>query len=483
MDSIPKKEAHAAPYAFPGTDAGKVLYTSGLPWPKGLQSGTIDDETSTLPLSVLTVAPSEFDHLRTKAPQEPAVPLPNNAGTSWKRIKIHSILGKRVKDTNDTSPSLDPDTVVRRIRFGEAYKAPVPTGFRRLTPAGSKKRVVKDPFESNLKKRVISVFGSSAVTSNTPTSRARAKSVSLMSSSAGKIERLIHGSGAKVVSAFEASGEGTRRLAIGAERKLHRPISTIHTRIAKADNRATPTHQEYHTFVARNGFKMRLRIHRGLASGEVEYPIRGHDWTKYFDCVLSLSQYSWVTGSKITAALYFNNLPARLKTGVPWNRPSLTQRVAEDIYHEVTCECCTERSWVSQTHWRDRSPQPQFAAVITVGHLTRFEALKHNPFEIMGRARNDKYVDSKEWLHLLIPLYLLFYSLYLKGLANQLWLELRWIYVRDLDGTGKSCRTSTDQSMKTTWTTPVVRIILHLRGRRALWRTLRSFLVVCTSLE
>lgn len=371
-------------------------YTSGLPWPKGLNPQTVDDKTSSLTVTASTFAAPEFDHHRMKAPREPAVPLPNYSGMSWKGKKIRLPVWKRGKDTKSakpngttttSNPKRNPDTTVRHVPLGEAYKAPVPKGSRRSAPIKSGKRAAKGPRELKQEKRVAS---SPAVPPSKPASHTMAKAISTIGASAVKIDRLIHGAGESVVSSLKASSEGGRRLATGAERKLHHPISSIHTRLAKSSKRVTPNHQEFHTFNDRTGFKMYLRIYRGLAPGEVEHPIRGHDWTRHFDCVLSMSQYSWLTGSRLTAALYFNNLPARLKAGVPWKRSSLTQRVGEKIYYEETCDCCTARPWVSQTQWIDRSPQPQFAAVVTVGHLTRLHALEHNPFEIMANTRTDK---------------------------------------------------------------------------------------------
>lgn len=398
LNCMPKKEAQSDPYAFPGAGAEKMPYTSGLPWPKGLNTQTLDDKASSLTMTASTFAAPEFDHHRMKAPREPAVPLPKPSRMPWKGKNIRLPVWKRGKDTKSAKPNgttakrnpkLDPNTIARHVPLGEAYKVPVPEGSRRPVPMMSKKRVSKDSRENNPEKQVIALDGD-AVQPNKPTSHMMAKAVSTIGSSAVKIDRLIHGAGESVISSFKASSEGGRRLALGAERKLHHPISSIHTRLAKSSKRVAPTRQEFHTFNDRTGFKMYLRIYRGLAPGEVEHPIRGHDWTRHFDCVLSMSQYSWLTGSRLTAALYFNNLPARLKAGVPWKRPSLTQRVREKIYYEETCDCCTARHWVSQTQWIDRSPQPQFAAVVTVGHLTRLEALKHNPFEIMANARTDK---------------------------------------------------------------------------------------------
>lgn len=348
--------------------AGKMPYASGLPYPKGLKLQTPEDKMSAVPVRVPTVAPPEFDHHRTKAPREPALPLPNHSGISWKRVKTRPMPGK---GTVAPIAGLDSDTIVQHIHFAEAYLAPVPEGFRRPAPKRSKKHV-KDLRGNKLDKKVISALADP------------------VGSSADQIDTLSHRSRKRIVSALKASREGSRTLMIAAERALHYPIASINTHIAKRDKRITPSRQECHTFDARNGSKMYLKIYPGLTSGDVERPIRGHDWTKHFDCVLSLSQYSWITGTRLTAALYFHDLPARLKLGVPWRRPSLTQRVAEKIYHEETCECCTERPWASQTSWRDRSPQPQFAAVITVGHLSRTQALGHNAFEIMRHARTEK---------------------------------------------------------------------------------------------
>lgn len=389
------KGAEPDAYAFPGTCTEKVPYALGLPWPTGFNLQPADTETPVIPMTAPTVTPPEFNHHKTQAPREPAVPLPNYPHTPVEGDATHPAIVKRWKTAKYTNPRdatvsrrprLDPDTPYRYIRFGEAYEAPVPQDTCGLTPKRPRNGSDEEPRESKTQEKVISVLGISTPQTDKPISRARARTVSAIGFSAGQVDRFIHRAQEKIISSIKISGDRTLRLVTEAERRLNHPISSVRTHIAKIDNRETPTRQERHTFDSRNGYKKFLKIHRGLTSGEVELAIRGHDWTRHFDCVLSLSQYSWLAGTRLTAALYFNDLPARLKTGVAWNRPSLTKRVGEEIYHEVTCECCNGRPWVSRTKWTDRSPQPQYAAVITAGHLTRLAALEHDPFEMMANA-------------------------------------------------------------------------------------------------
>ena len=396
-----KEAAQLNVYAFPGTDAEMIAYSLGMPWPKGLTPASPNPKSPATPPVAPTVAPSPFDHHTTKEPNEPAVPLPNYpaeplSGEDAEAVRKAyltrwaSVVGKRRDLTVSRIPKFDPGTHHRYRRFGEAYEVPIPEVSEPYFFKEKSRLCDKGPRESKVKVTIVSALGGTELHSKKPPSRARATIVSAVGRSVGLLDGMVHRCKSRAIVALKASGDGARRGTTTAKKSLRRPISSTHTRLANVDRRKTSRPAQRYTFRDRTGFTQRLVLHRGIDPGEVEHAIRGHDWTKHFDCALSLSQYSFITGTRITAALYFRDLPARLTLGVPWSRPSLTQRVGEEIYHEVTCECCAERPWVARTRWCERSPSPRFAAVITVGHLTRLDALNHDPFDLMKHARTNK---------------------------------------------------------------------------------------------
>ncbi|SPO05249.1 uncharacterized protein DNG_07936 [Cephalotrichum gorgonifer] len=160
----------------------------------------------------------------------------------------------------------------------------------------------------------------------------------------------------------------------------------VRTLIAKCDWRRPV--QEGYLFRDRAGGHQLLALHSGLGPGEVEHPIVGpFDWTREWDCVLSMTQWSRIYGFPVTSSFYFKDLKVRLGRGVPWRNIHRTRLVKERRYREITCYCCVDREWVCESKFLDRSCDPQWAAVIAVGHLSRMQALENNALDVVRHSK------------------------------------------------------------------------------------------------
>lgn len=165
-------------------------------------------------------------------------------------------------------------------------------------------------------------------------------------------------------------------------------VSSVRTLIAKVDSRPCPASR--HIFIDTYGSRQRLVLPRGIGHREVEHAVVGrYDWTRDWDCVLSMG----LTGRDdhvVAAAMYFKDLPARLKAGVPWGDAEKTKFSGESIHRETTCICCADREWVCETRFHERAEEPTYAATIKIGHLERMESLSHDPVKITSHSRVER---------------------------------------------------------------------------------------------
>ena len=175
---------------------------------------------------------------------------------------------------------------------------------------------------------------------------------------------------------------------IAGNRHIARPLAWASTVAAKTKRKKN--HVERYVFRDVSGFRQHMVLYRGLAKGDVEHFVLGHNWTNAFDAVLSLTAYSFHTDTKVSAALYFNDLPLCLEKGVRWRRPGWVQCCREEIRREVTCTCCTATRFSCTRGFCERKCDPGYAAVVKVGHLGHGEALQHCSFDVLANARIDR---------------------------------------------------------------------------------------------
>lgn len=364
-----EKLAVADPYAMPGSHAGEIPYVGGLPIPKGMEP--IREYSP--PLTAVEIERARFvlpERFKKTAPCDRSEPTDPTMPHEDRYLSVKRRKWPIVVDPYKSVASFSAVAIGREesyMHFGEAFRAP------RSKCAWRKGEDQHERYEPKRPKSKRKHTKDSRVSSLLRTSTARINK---------KISDMKH----DVSLGLRDSADGIDRLAFYAEHGLRDGIAFVNNRVVRIDKRPVPPEKHY-TFTDRLGNKQHIAIHRGLAPFEIEHTIRGDDWTRDYECVLSITQFDWNVNAKVSAALYLNDLPARFQEGVPWGSSSQTKCLGEEIYEEVACECCEDHYWTCRAWWQERAPQPRWAAVTTMNHLTRFGALNQSPFEVMKNGK------------------------------------------------------------------------------------------------
>lgn len=228
-------------------------------------------------------------------------------------------------------------------------------------------------------------FGEAAVAPGSRTAKIRAKKREEAYAKASPADRQVKKKGNG-----KNDGEEAKEGVVDSAAWVWRySVSSVRTLIAKVDTRPCPASR--HTFLDTDGFRQRLVLPRGIGHREVEHDVVGrYDWTRDWDCVLSMRQTGRLDDVVVAAVFYFKDLPARLKAGVPWSDAERTRFSGESIHRETTCICCADREWVCETRFHERDENPTYAASIKVGHLERMESLSHDPVKIIANSRVER---------------------------------------------------------------------------------------------
>jgi hypothetical protein len=141
-----------------------------------------------------------------------------------------------------------------------------------------------------------------------------------------------------------------------------------------------------------------ITILDGLGPGEVERPLRGSsDWTANWDWVLSidlmdadaLAEPAVAPKLMVSACFFFNDLPKRIREGVPWRDKGQTQIVSEAGALGRTGAWCKDGKgpWNTRSMFCDVEAEPRWCGWVCRSHRNRQWLVDTEPLDMLSYPR------------------------------------------------------------------------------------------------